>query len=107
MSRTASAWLVVAIVGPATFAVRASLLLAARRFGQVPPKVQEALRMIPPAALAALAIPAILRPEGSGVDLVDPRFVAGALALTAAWRTKSLLITTAVGLAVVTVLENV
>lgn len=106
MSRATSAWLVVAIAGPATYGIRASLLLAARRFAKVPDRVREALRMIPPAALGALAIPPILRPGGGSLDLMDPRFVAGIIALLAAWRTKSLLITTAVGLAVVTLLEN-
>lgn len=106
MSRTTSAWLVVAVAGSGTFAIRATLLFAARRFGAVPPRVREALRMIPPAALGALAIPAILRPGGGALDVADARFVAGLVALLVAWRTQSLLLTTAAGLALVTVLEQ-
>jgi len=106
VSRTTAAWIVVAGAGAGTYAIRASLLLTAHRFGDVPPRLREALRMIPPAAMAALAIPAILRPNGGAVDLMDARFVAGALALLVAWRTQNLLATTAVGMVAVTLLEN-
>lgn len=107
MSRTAAAWIVVAGAGAGTYGIRASLLLTAHRFGDVPPRLREALRMIPPAALAALAIPAVMRPHGGAIDVVDARFVAGVLALLVAWRTKSLLATTMVGMGAVTLLENV
>lgn len=106
MSRTTAAWIIVGGAGVGTYAIRASLLLSAHRFGDVPPRVREALRMIPPAAMAALAIPAILRPHGGSVDLLDARFVAGALAMLVAWRTQNLLATTVVGMLVVTALEN-
>ena len=107
MSRTTAAWIVVAGAGSGTYAIRSSLLLAAHRFGEVPPRVREALRMIPPAAIGALAIPAVLRPHGGAIDVIDARFVAGVLALVVAWRTRSLLATTVVGMAMVTLLENV
>lgn len=106
MSRSASMWLVVAVAGPATYLTRASFILVAHRFAEVPPRLAEALRMIPPAVLAALTVPAILRPHGGGVDLLDARFAAGALAFLIAWRTKNLFLTTVAGLTAVTLLEQ-
>lgn len=106
MSRTASAWLVVGVAGAGTYATRAAFLLVAHRFADIPPRLREALRMIPSAVLGALTVPAIFRPHGGPVDVVDARFVAGVVAFLVAWRTKNLLLTTAVGLVVVTGLEQ-
>ncbi len=85
------------LMGVGTLALRASVLVVAERLGEVPPRVREVLRMIPPAALAALVAPAVMRPHGT-FDLVSPESVAGLLALLVAWRTKSLLATIVVGL---------
>lgn len=105
MSPEASAWLVVALAGLGTYATRASFLLVAARFAEVPPRLREALRMIPPAVLGALTVPAIVRPDAA-FDLADARVVAGLVAFLVAWRTKNLLLTTALGLTLVTVLEQ-
>lgn len=107
MSPTTTAWVVIAAAGVGTYTIRVTLLAVAHRFGDVPPRVAEALRMIPPAALAALTVPAVLRPDGGAVDVVDARFVAAVVAGVVAWRTKSLLWTTVVGLALATLLSQV
>lgn len=106
MTSGGSAWTVVAVAGAGTYLIRVTLLAVAHRFGAVPPRVAEALRMIPAAALAALTVPAVLRPDGGPVDLADARFVAAAVAGVVAWRTKSLLATTVVGLALATALPQ-
>ena len=91
------------LVGAGTVALRASVLVFAERLGEVPPRVREVLRMIPPAALAALVAPAVMRPGGA-FELVSPESVAGLLALLVAWRTRSLLATILVGLVAVVLL---
>lgn len=106
MSRITAAWIVIALAGAGTYLIRASMLLAARRVATLPAPVREALRMIPPAALAAIAAPALFRPEGP-IDLANPRLAAGVVAGIVAWSTKSLLATIAVGVGVVVVLETV
>lgn len=98
------AWLVIALVGAGTFAIRASFLLLADRVAALPESAQDALRMIPPAALAALVAPALLRPDGH-VDPFDPRALAGLLAIVVAWRTRNVIATVVVGLVAVVALQ--
>jgi branched-subunit amino acid transport protein len=68
--------------------MRASFLVFAHRLADVPPSVQRLLWQIPPAALAAIVVPAFLRPEES-LDVWQPRFLAGAIAAAIAWRTRN------------------
>lgn len=107
MSDQLAAWVVVAGAGAGTFAIRATLALLAQRLAEVPVRVRDALRMIPPAALAALTVPALMRPEQAGIDVVDARFVAGVVAFLVAWKTQSLLVTITVGMVAVTLLQQV
>ena len=69
-------WVAIVLAGIGTYAMRASFLVFAHRLADVPPSVQRLLRQIPPAALAAIVIPALLRPEGY-LDLWQPRLYAG------------------------------
>jgi branched-subunit amino acid transport protein len=59
--------------------------------------VQRVLRQIPPAALAALVVPALLRPDGD-LDLWQPELAAGLLATLVGWWTKNIAATLAVGM---------
>ena len=97
-------WTTIVLAGIGTFAMRASFLAAAHRLVEVPPGVQRLLRQIPPAALAAIVLPALLRPEGA-VDPLHPRFAAGLLAGLVAWRTRNVALTLAVGMVCLVVLE--
>jgi branched-subunit amino acid transport protein len=99
-----TAWLAVIFAGIGTYAMRASFLVFAHRLDDVPPKIQRLLRQIPPAALASIVVPALLRPEGH-LDLWQPRLLAGIIAGLVAWRTKNIALTLVVGLGVVMVLE--
>lgn len=99
-------WTAIIATGIATFAMRASFLVVATRLVEVPPPVQRLLRQIPPAALAALVLPALVRPEGS-LDLLHPQFAAGALAAVVAWRTKSATLTLLVGMIALIALERI
>lgn len=100
------AWMVIIGAGAGTFAMRASFIAFAHRLATVPPWVQRLLRQIPPAALASLVLPALVRPHGA-FDLAQPRFVAGALATFVAWRTNSVTLTLVVGMALVVLIDAV
>lgn len=97
-------WIAIIASGIGTYAMRASFLVFAHRLADVPPSVQRLLRQIPPAALAAIVIPALLRPEGS-LDLWQPRFLAGVVAALVAWKTRNIALTLAVGIGIVMVID--
>lgn len=98
------AWVAVGLAGIGTFAMRASFLVFAHRLADVPPGVQRLLRQIPPAALAAIVVPALVRPEGA-IDLLQPRLLAGVVAGVVAWRTRNIALTLAVGIGLVMLIE--
>ena len=98
------AWVAVVLAGIGTFAMRASFLVFAHRLADVPPGVQRLLRQIPPAALAAIVVPALVRPEGA-IDLLQPRLLAGVVAGLVAWRTRNIALTLAAGIGIVMVIE--
>lgn len=98
MSRITIAWIVIAVVGVGTYLVRASFLAVADRVAAIPERWRTPLQLIPPAVLAALIAPAVLRPDGA-LSLVGPRPLAAVVALGVAWWTRSVLATILVGLA--------
>ncbi len=98
-------WTAIVLAGIGTFAMRASFLVFAHRLADVPPSMQRLLRQIPPAALAAIVIPALLRPEGD-LDLWQPRFLAGVVAAVVAWRTRNIALTLVVGIGIVMVIDS-
>ena len=106
MTETVRLWVTILLAGAGTFLARISFLGVAHRIADPPVGVRRVLRMIPPAALAALVVPALVRPEGH-VDLTQPRFLAGLLAMAVAFRTKNVLVTLAAGMALVVVLQEV
>ena len=97
-------WTTIVLSGLGTFAMRASFIAAATRLATVPPSVQRLLRQIPPAALAAIVVPALLRPDGD-IDVLHPRFAAGVLAAVVAWRTRNVALTLLVGMSALVALE--
>ncbi len=94
MNRT---WAAIVLAGIGTFTMRASFLALAHRLRDVPPWAERVLRQIPPAALAALVIPALVRPHGE-FDLLQPRLAAGLVAALVAWRTKNVALTLIIGI---------
>ncbi len=97
-------WTTVAVAGVATFSMRAVFLVFAHRLADVPPSVQRVLRQIPPAALASIVVPALLRPAGE-IDLFQPRLLAGVVAALVAWRTRNPALPVAGGVALGMVLN--
>lgn len=99
-------WIAIVLAGAGTYAQRASFLAFAHRLTEVPDVVSRVLRQIPAAVLAALVVPALVRPEGS-IDLAQPRLIAGLIAAFVSWKTRSVGATLAVGMIAVIVLERI
>ena len=99
-------WIAIVLAGAGTFAMRASFLVVAHRLARVPPALDRVLRQIPPAALASIVLPALVRPEGS-IDLFQPRLLAGLVAAAVAWRTRNVALTLVVGLGVLALLQAI
>jgi branched-subunit amino acid transport protein len=98
-------WAAILLSGAGTFVMRASFLVAAHKLAVVPEGVQRVLRQIPPAALAALVVPAFLRPDGE-LGLWQPELAAGVLAAGVCWRTRSIAATLGVGMGALFVLRQ-
>jgi branched-subunit amino acid transport protein len=99
------AWATILLAGAGTFAMRASFLALAGRLADLPPAAHRVLRQIPPAALAALVVPALLRPGGE-LGLWQPHLAAGLLAAIVSWRTRSIVATLVVGLLTLGILQQ-
>ena len=96
---TAGLWLTIIAVSIGTFLLRLSFI-EMWKWLRVPPLLMRALEYVPPAVLAALVLPALLRSGGS-IDLSfdNLRLYAGLAALAVAWYSRSMLLTLATGMA--------
>ena len=90
-------WTAIVLSGMGTYAMRASFLALAHRLATVPPWLARVLRQIPPAAMAAIVVPALLRPHGH-FDPFQARLLAGLIAAAVAWRTRNAGLTLVVGM---------
>lgn len=100
-----STWLAIVLAGAGTYALRASFLAFAHRLVDLPPLVTRVLRQIPPAVLAALVVPALLRPEGT-LDLWQPQLLAGVVAAVVSWYTRNIALTLVVGMGVLVAVQR-
>ena len=98
-------WLTIVLAGAGTYALRASFLAFAGRLVDLPPLAERVLRQIPPAVLAALVVPSLLRPEGE-LDLWQPHLLAGVVAAFVSWRTRSVGLTLVVGMGVLVLVQQ-
>jgi branched-subunit amino acid transport protein len=90
--------LIVVSIGIGTYLTRLSLIGASGR-RRLPAAVERALPYIAPSVLAALILPAVLRPDGAvDVTLDNLRLPAAIVAAGVAWRTRNVALTTAAGL---------
>lgn len=100
-----SPWLIVLIVGLGTYLTRLSFIgiLGSR---EIPTYLERPLRLVAPAVLAAIAIPALVAPEGEvSVSFDNLRLLAGMVATLVAWRTRSLGWTIGAGMASLWILD--
>ena len=98
-------WVTILVAGIGTYLLRASFLAFADRLVDLPPLVERVLRQIPPAVLAALVVPQLLRPEGT-LDLWQPELLAGVVAAIVSWRTRNIAATLVIGMVVLVVVER-
>ncbi len=105
MPSSLSLWIVIVCMGLVTFAIRLSVIALAGRM-ELPRLVRRSLRFVPPAVLAAIIAPEMLLRAGKmDVSLGNVRLLAGVLAALVAWRTKNVLLTIAVGMAALWILQ--
>lgn len=100
-------WSAVLLAGIGTYAFRASFLFLFERIGDVPPRVQTSLDMVPVAVLSALVVPAVLAPDETVVIVGNNRLLAALLASVVAWYTENILATIVTGLVALLLLGSV
>jgi branched-subunit amino acid transport protein len=94
-------WLIIALAGAGTFAIRLSMLVFVHP-DSLPAIAREALRFVSPAVMAAIILPAVLYPEANAdLQLVagNERIFAALLAAAVAWATRNVWLTIALGMA--------
>lgn len=83
-----------------TFGVRYPVLALVSRV-RLPEPVMTALKFIPPAVLTAIIVPAMVMPAGEvDLSLSNAYLVAGIISAVIAWRTRNLLATIVIGMAI-------
>lgn len=100
-----SLWLLFAVIGLGTFLLR---FLFIYLFGKIsmPDWLNRALRFVPAAALAALVFPALTHSSGHlNLSLHNFRLLAGLGGAIVAWKTRNVLLTILVGMALLWILE--
>jgi branched-subunit amino acid transport protein len=98
MSATQQALLVIGMAA-VTFLVRWPVLALVSRIA-LPQPVLDAMKFIPPAVLTAIIVPAMLTPAGRlDLSYTNAYLMAGVAAALVAWRTRNLLLTIVLGMA--------
>ncbi|HLB50016.1 MAG TPA: AzlD domain-containing protein [Anaerolineales bacterium] len=94
-------WITIGAMGLVTYLTRLSFIMAWGRLA-MPDLVRRALRYVPTAVLSAIILPELLRPGGGAlnVSLSNARLIAGLAAALLAWRTRNVLLTITIGMAV-------
>ncbi len=95
----AAIWVAIGLAGFGTQAIRLAFVVTIRQTTRIPPVALRALRLVPAAVLAALAAPALVRPDGPyEMPWENLRLLAGLLAGAVAWRTRNVVATIAAGM---------
>ncbi len=100
-----SPWLIVILVGIGTYLTRLSFIgiLGDR---EIPTYVERPLRLVAPAVLAAIAVPALVARQGEVFVSVDNlRLLAGIVAMAVAWKSRSIGWTIGVGMVSLWILD--
>jgi branched-subunit amino acid transport protein len=93
-----SVWLVIIATGVLTFATRLSFIAVLDRY-PIPDRLRQALRFVPIAVLTAIIVPELTMQHGTlALSLLNPRLLAGTLAVVVALVTRNALLTIAVGM---------
>jgi len=98
-------WLVFLLGGLLTFGMRFSFVYLLGRY-EIPGTMRRALRFVPPSVLTAIVVPELLIRSGQmDFSLANFRLLAGMVAILVAWKTKNTLLTIAVGMLALLLLE--
>lgn len=98
MSATVGVWLTIVACGIVTYATRLSFIAVHERIA-VPDWFARALTFVPVAVLSAIILPEILvLNDALNLSLLNPRLLAGIVAVVVAWRTRNVWATIAVGM---------
>lgn len=93
-------WLTMVALGVLTFLTRFSFIGLFHNW-QPPDLARRALRYVPVAVLTAIIVPELLMPDNVlNLSLLNPRLLAGLVAILVAWRTRSVTWTIAIGMIV-------
>jgi len=91
-------WGMFLAVGVGTFLMRLSFVELYGRW-RMPELLNRALRYVPASVLAALALPAVVYPNGHGEFVLgNPQIPAAILAALIAWKTRNTVLTLAAGM---------
>jgi branched-subunit amino acid transport protein len=94
-------------MGLVTYAIRLSMIVMIGRVN-LPPIIQWALCLVPPAVLSAIIFPELLMPRGTlDLSFGNLRLLAGMLSVVVAWHTRNVLLTIGVGMVALWVLQAV
>lgn len=95
-----SIWLVIFGAGALTFLTRFSFIAISGRW-YPPAGFRRALQFVPVAVLAAIIVPEVFVVSGKITLLpINPRFIAAAVALTVAYKTRNTILTIVIGMLV-------
>ena len=98
-------WMLFFAMAAGTFALRFSFIYL---FGKtdMPDWLRDALKFVPASVLAALVFPALTHPEGTlNLTLENIRLLAGIGGAFVAWRSKNILWTIVIGMALFWILQ--
>lgn len=98
-------WILVLTVGVITFLERASFIIFLSQW-QMPRWMTRALRFVPATVFPALVAPMFVMTDGElNLSLLNPRIIAGLVAIIVSWRSKSLLATIVAGMGTIWLLN--
>lgn len=92
-------WVAIVAIALGTWGFRVSFVVLFEYVDEIPPRVDQLLRFIPPALLAAIIGPRLLLIDGSlAVSPANERLLAGLVAVVVAWYTEHMIATIVVGM---------
>lgn len=101
----AKIWIALLSAGILTYLTRLSFIALMDRW-KLPPVVMRALRFVPPAVLSAIIFPELFIRSGHfDLTINNLRLIAGLIAALVGWRTRSILLTIAAGMAALYILQ--
>lgn len=105
MMTTAAAFVTILGMGAITYSLRVAMFILPKRY-VLPPFLADALRYVPAAVLSAIIAPELFLPQGTlDLSLGNERLIAGLIAIVIAWRTRNVLLTVAIGMLAVWLLQ--